>query len=117
MHSHWQSHYFPARTTTSNLSGSATRAIYHTAYITPRINGIPEDDLAVIKANQIRLDELRRRMKSYNGMYGVTRFEARRLANIGELFEGRNMLEQQWYLQGLVRSAMREVERIGRFYG
>jgi hypothetical protein len=100
MHPHWQSHYFPARTTTSNLLGSATRAIDlaagriidRTAYITRRINDIPEDDPTPI-LNMLRQSRIN---PTWTTDYAALAHEIRSEIELAEKGLGRAKCERRY---------------------
>jgi hypothetical protein len=100
MHPHWQSHYFPARTTTSNLLGSATRAIDlaagriidRTAYITRRINDIPEDDPTPI-LNMLRQSRIN---PTWTTDYAALAHEIRSEIELAEKSLGRAKCERRY---------------------
>jgi hypothetical protein len=102
------------------------RIITYKAHIDHKINHIRPDILHVIAANirtkELTWAELHNDMEVLEGMYQDLDMESQKIANDGgspharvlsRRFEGRSLLEQLWYIQGLVRDLREEIDRGG----
>jgi hypothetical protein len=103
------------------------RIITYKSHIDHKINHIRPDILHVIAANirtkELTWAELHNEMEVLEGMYQDLDMESQKIANDGgspharvlsRRFEG-SLLEQLWYLQGLVRDLREEIDMGGLF--